>query len=78
MDEYKRLVTTGRAFGIEAHLITPEEVQKLMPIIDKNVIVGGMYTPGDGSVDPAMWMSALTRSAKSNGAQVLIVLAYIL
>ena len=36
------------AYGLEAHLLTPEEVQEHIPILDPSVIEGGYYVPSDG------------------------------
>ncbi|XP_015606904.1 sarcosine dehydrogenase, mitochondrial [Cephus cinctus] len=71
IQEYKRLVTVGRSHDIEAHIISPREAQELFPLLDPNAFTGAMYTPGDGVVDPATLLDALTKSAKSNGAQII-------
>lgn len=34
-------------------------------------LYGTLYSPGDGTIDPAGWASALTRGATNKGAKVL-------
>ena len=31
--EYKRLATTAQSFGMEMHLVSPDEVKKMWPLI---------------------------------------------
>ncbi|XP_066993512.2 sarcosine dehydrogenase, mitochondrial isoform X2 [Anabrus simplex] len=71
LDEYRRLATVGRSFGVDSSILTPEETKKVFPLLDENVIHGSLYCPGDGVVDPAMLCTALTRSATQAGAKVI-------
>ncbi|XP_051158865.1 sarcosine dehydrogenase, mitochondrial [Leptopilina boulardi] len=70
MDEYKRLYTIGKSFGIESSLISPKEAKNLFPPIDENAFYGALYSPNDGIIDPAMMVNSLIQSAKSNGAKI--------
>lgn len=74
MDEYKRLYTIGKSFGIESSLISPKEAKNLFPPIDENAFYGALYSPNDGIIDPAMMVNSLIQSAKSNGAKVILIL----
>ncbi|XP_043254567.1 sarcosine dehydrogenase, mitochondrial isoform X1 [Colletes gigas] len=71
LTDYKRLITSSKAFGIEAHLISPQEATKLFPILDENAFQGAIYCSEDGGVDPTMLINALVKSAKNNGCQVI-------
>jgi glycine cleavage system aminomethyltransferase T/glycine/D-amino acid oxidase-like deaminating enzyme len=51
MEELRRRMTSAKAWGVESHLISPEEVLGLVPFINKDVIVGGFYSPGVTVVD---------------------------
>lgn len=51
-------------------MISPKEAKDLFPLLDENAFTGALYSPGDGTVDPAMLVSALTKYAKQNGANV--------
>ena len=51
MQELKRRMQSAKAWGIEASLITPEEVKTLFPWVNTKVLLGGFYTPSAGVVD---------------------------
>lgn len=70
LDEYKRLATIGKRFGVESDVMTPLEAQKVFPLLDPASFTGALYSPGDGVVDPAMLCTALTRAASKNGGKV--------
>lgn len=69
--EYKRLMTLGRALGIETHLLDPEETKNLYPLMNVSDLAGSLFSPRDGSIDPAGYCQALTRSGKQSGAKVV-------
>ena len=52
MEELKRRVVSAKAFGEEAELLTPEEVEELVPYINVDIIEGGFYSKGAGTCDP--------------------------
>ncbi|XP_015921050.1 sarcosine dehydrogenase, mitochondrial [Parasteatoda tepidariorum] len=70
LNEYKRLMTIGKAFGIESHLLTPAETKKLYPLMNTEDLYGTLYSPGDGTVDPAGFCVSLVRGAAKAGAKV--------
>ena len=44
-------MTSAKAWGIDAELLTPDEVAKLVPFVDTDVVLGGFYTPSVSVVD---------------------------
>ncbi|KAM9064238.1 sarcosine dehydrogenase, mitochondrial isoform X1 [Sarcophilus harrisii] len=71
LDEYKRLMSLGKAYGIESHVLTPEETKKLYPLMNVDDLYGTLYVPHDGTMDPAGTCTTLTRAATARGAQVI-------
>lgn len=71
MTEYERLVTNCKNFGIDAYLIDPAETKKKFPLLDENAFLAAIYSPADGTIDPAMLINALTKSAEKNGCKVI-------
>lgn len=69
-NEYRRLQTIGKAFGIESHILSPGETQKVFPILDPKSFENALYSPGDGVVDPAMMCAALKNASIKNGGRV--------
>lgn len=51
MEEFRRLMGSAKKWGIEAHYVTPAEVKELVPFIDEETILGGLYQPHVGVVD---------------------------
>ena len=51
MDELQRRMTSAKAWGVEAQLLTPTEVKELVPFINEEVILGGFYCPSVSVVD---------------------------
>jgi sarcosine dehydrogenase len=68
--ELKKGATTARSFGLEMHIITPEEALKLFPILDMDGIIGAAFMPSDGQADPSGLTMALTKGATNRGAAV--------
>ena len=52
MDEIKRKVTSGKAFGTRARLIDPAEIKEKFPLIEQDMVQGGMWDPDAGLVVP--------------------------
>ena len=52
MEEIKRKVTSGKAFGTRARLVTPAEIKELLPLIEEDQVQGGLYDPDAGLVVP--------------------------
>lgn len=71
LDEYKRLGTIAKPFGIETYVLSPEETKKLYPLMNVDDIYGTLYSPGDGTIDPNGLCQALTRSATRAGCKVV-------
>ncbi|MGU3398128.1 FAD-dependent oxidoreductase [Brucellaceae bacterium D45D] len=52
MDEIRRKVTSGKAFGTRAHLIEPSEIKQKFPLIEESMVQGGLWDPDAGLVIP--------------------------
>lgn len=72
LDEYKRLHETGKYYGIESHVLTPAEVKDIHPLLNVDDVVGGLYSPTDGTIDPTGFVTALARESKKQNPQVEI------
>ncbi|XP_068229042.1 sarcosine dehydrogenase, mitochondrial-like [Palaemon carinicauda] len=70
LDEYKRLMSLGRTQGIETYILDPKETSEVHPLMNTSDIVGTLYSPRDGTMDPSGFCTALTRAARRAGAKV--------
>jgi glycine cleavage system aminomethyltransferase T/glycine/D-amino acid oxidase-like deaminating enzyme len=52
MDELKRKVASGKAFGTRARLIDPAEIKQKFPLVEEDQIQGGLWDPDAGLVIP--------------------------
>ncbi|XP_040819296.1 sarcosine dehydrogenase, mitochondrial [Ochotona curzoniae] len=71
LDEYKRLMSLGKAYGVESHVLSPAETKVLYPLMNVADLYGTLYVPHDGTMDPAGTCTALSRAATARGAQVI-------
>jgi len=62
--EVKRQATTAQSFGLEMHLLTPQEAFDLWPLMTIDDLVGAAYLPTDGQANPSDITQALARGAR--------------
>ena len=68
--EYKRLATTAQSFGMDMHLLSPDETKKLWPLLDVSDLVGSTFLPTDGQASPSDITQALAKGARLHGAKI--------
>jgi glycine cleavage system aminomethyltransferase T/glycine/D-amino acid oxidase-like deaminating enzyme len=51
MQELTRRITSAKAWGIDAELVSPAQVHERLPFLDPSVIVGAFWSPGVGVVE---------------------------
>ncbi|XP_063288980.1 sarcosine dehydrogenase, mitochondrial isoform X1 [Pelobates fuscus] len=71
LDEYKRLMSLGKVYGIESYVLSPAETKDLYPLMNVDDLYGTLYVPKDGTMDPAGTCTTLARAATARGAQVI-------
>jgi len=62
-EELKRGASMARVFGLPVHVITPADVQDLVPLARVDDLVGAVHLPGDGVVNPIDVTQALAKEA---------------
>uniref|UniRef100_A0A663N2W3 Sarcosine dehydrogenase n=1 Tax=Athene cunicularia TaxID=194338 RepID=A0A663N2W3_ATHCN len=72
LDEYKRLMSLGKVYGVESYVLTPAQTKDLYPLMNIDDLYGTLYVPKDGTMDPAGTCSTLARAATARGATVII------
>jgi len=58
--------------GIHARLATPEEIVAECPIVSPEGLLGGLFDPHEGAVDPHGTTHAFAIAAKKRGAEVIL------
>ena len=69
MDEIKRKVASAKAFGTGARLVTPAEIKEKFPLLEEDLVQGGLWDPDAGLVVPRSQVVAglLVESAEKAG-----------
>ncbi len=70
MDGYRHFASVALGMGVEFEVIDAEECARRHPLITTDGLVGGLWDPHDGHIDPAQLCTALTRRARKAGAEV--------
>ena len=59
-----------RYMGLETEIIGPDEIAKIAPVTNIDGIIGGLYDPLDGHLDPSGTTHAYAKAARMGGAQI--------
>ena len=70
-EELRRLATLAHTFGVEAEVVTPDEVKAMYPHLTTSDALGGVFLPKDGQCDPANITMALAKGARINGSRIV-------
>ncbi|MDH3533004.1 MAG: FAD-dependent oxidoreductase [Gammaproteobacteria bacterium] len=70
MDEYYQYAATAKTIGIDVQFLTPGEIKKLWPLCNIEGLVGGIFHPDDGYIQPADLTQALAKGARNRGAAI--------
>ncbi len=69
-EELRRQVGWARTFGLPLELIGAAEAQALFPLMSTEGVLGAVYLPTDGWLDPSGLALALAAGARARGAQI--------
>jgi 4-methylaminobutanoate oxidase (formaldehyde-forming) len=70
--ELRRGVSRAHGIGLDAELVGPDEVRRLMPAASPDSLYGAVWMPGDGYVDPHIATYAVASAARELGADIRI------
>jgi glycine cleavage system aminomethyltransferase T/glycine/D-amino acid oxidase-like deaminating enzyme len=65
--DLRRKLGWARSWGLDARLVEPDEVQRLVPILDPSVIHGAYHVPSDGLAKAVRACEAMAREARQAG-----------
>ena len=68
--EVKRQATTATSFGLEMHLLSPEEARDLWPLMQVDDVVGAAFLPTDGQASPSDIAMSLAKGARQAGVTI--------
>ncbi|WP_371038331.1 FAD-dependent oxidoreductase [Rhodosalinus sp. FB01] len=60
-----------RYMGLDTHIVGPDEIRKIAPITNLEGIIGALYDPLDGHLDPSGTTHAYAKAARMAGAEIV-------
>ena len=59
-----------RYMGLDTELVGPEQIRELSPITNTDGVLGALYDPLDGHLDPSGTTQAYAKAARQQGAEI--------
>ena len=70
MQGYRHFASMARGMDVHFEVIDAEECARRHPLISTDNLIGGLWDPLDGDIDPAQLCQALAYHARTAGAEV--------
>ena len=70
MDEFAHVAGLSKFAGYDLQILTPDGISQLHPLAKPDGLLGGIYEPDDGHVDPTLATNAMAKVARENGASI--------
>ncbi len=70
MEGYRHFASMARGMDVHFEVIDAQECARRHPLISTDNLLGGLWDPLDGDIDPAQLCQALARRARKAGAEV--------
>ncbi|MGY6411829.1 MAG: GcvT family protein [Alkalilacustris sp.] len=70
MDEYELYATTAETVGIPHEFLTPAQIRDRWPLVRTEDLVGALFHPTDGYINPADVTQAMAKGARDLGATI--------
>jgi 4-methylaminobutanoate oxidase (formaldehyde-forming) len=71
MTQLRRTAANAVAYDLDCELVSPERAQELWPPMRVDDLLGAIWLPGDGKVNPADLTQSLARGARQGGARIV-------
>ncbi|MEJ6392524.1 FAD-dependent oxidoreductase [Gymnodinialimonas sp. 2305UL16-5] len=70
MDEYMLYASTAETVGIPFEWLSPEQIKERYPLVRTEDLIGAIYHPTDGYINPADVTMAMAKGARQRGVSV--------
>jgi len=71
MDWLRHTLSVGRALEFNMELVDPAFIASKHPFYNLDGVLGALYTPDDGHVDPSGVTQAMAAGARQLGAKII-------
>ncbi len=69
MRQFKDKIQRGKDANIEASLLSTDEIKEMVPMINADSLVGGLFVPGDGVLNARSALSGIVAEAMKSGIE---------
>ena len=71
MDEFAHVAGLSKFTGYPLKMLTPHDILELYPLAQIDGLIGGIYEPDDGHVDPSLATNAMATMATKRGLSLI-------
>lgn len=71
MEELRRGASMARVFGLAVEEVNRSDILRMHPLLNVDDVVGGVFLPEDGQINPSDLTQALAKGARAGGATIL-------
>ncbi|MHB1713109.1 MAG: FAD-dependent oxidoreductase, partial [Acidimicrobiales bacterium] len=71
MESLRRMASLALSFGVDAEVVDPPTIAGMWPVARVEDLVGGVWLPGDGMVNPTDVTQSMARGARIGGARIV-------
>ncbi|MFT5504672.1 MAG: dimethylglycine dehydrogenase [Gammaproteobacteria bacterium] len=70
LDEFRQVQGIGKFAGFDFHILDPSELKEIYPLARTDDLLGAIYEPLDGHVDPSQATHAMAKGARNRGGEI--------
>ncbi|MGZ6983229.1 MAG: NAD(P)/FAD-dependent oxidoreductase, partial [Ilumatobacteraceae bacterium] len=70
LSEFKHIASMARANGMDYVVLSPNELVERYPLVQTHDLVGALWDPLDGDIDPSQVTQALANGARGMGCRI--------
>ncbi len=70
MDACLHVISLAKCMSVDFEIISPQQAKQHNPLLNTDGIIGALWDPLDGDIDPAQLCQALARRCRNAGAQI--------
>ncbi|MFQ5468298.1 MAG: NAD(P)/FAD-dependent oxidoreductase, partial [Kiloniellaceae bacterium] len=71
LDELRHARAMARAQGLAFEMLDVAEMRARYPFLETHDVLGGLWDPGDGDIDPSQVTQAFAAGARAGGAEIV-------
>jgi dimethylglycine dehydrogenase len=71
MDEYQLYASIAESVGIPYEFLTPAQIRERWPLVRSDDLVGALFHPTDGYINPADVTMAMAKGARQRGVEIV-------